>query len=54
MLGPEKREDSELEVIRLTAEQLANSLQLSVGQSERAMNGLFCNRRQREKCSCRD
>ena len=38
MLGPEQREDRQLEVIRLPLEQLDDALQLPVGQSESAMN----------------
>jgi hypothetical protein len=34
VLGPEKREDRELEVVRLALEQLDDALQLPVGQPE--------------------
>jgi hypothetical protein len=47
MLGPEEGEDCELEVVRLAPEQLADPLQLPIGKSERAMERLFCDRRQR-------
>jgi hypothetical protein len=51
VLGPEEREDGELEVVRVTAEELADPLQLPIGESERAMEGLFDDRRQRDDCS---
>jgi len=54
MLGPEEGEDSELEVVRLPAEKLADPLQLPICQSERTMEGLFDDRRQRGNCSCRN
>jgi hypothetical protein len=34
VLGPEQREDRQLEVIRLPAEQLADTVELPVGQTE--------------------
>ena len=40
VLGPEEREDRQLEVVRLALEQLDDALQLPVGQSECAVNGL--------------
>ena len=46
VLGPEQREDRELEVIRLPAEQVADSLELAVRQPEGAMKRLFRYRRQ--------
>ena len=46
VLGPEKREDRQLEVVRLALEQLDNALQLPVGQSESAVNGLIGDLRQ--------
>ena len=46
VLGPEQREDRELEVIRVPAEQVADSLELAVRQPEGAMKRLFRYRRQ--------
>jgi hypothetical protein len=46
VLGPEQREDRELEVIRLPAEQVADSVELAVRQPEGAMKRLFRYRRQ--------
>ena len=47
VLGPEQREDRELELIRLPAEQVADSVKLAVRQPEGAMKRLFRYRRQR-------
>ena len=46
VLGPEQREDRELEVVRVALEQPADTLQLPVGQPEGAVERLFCDRRQ--------
>jgi hypothetical protein len=46
MLGPQQREDRELEVIRLPAEQVADPVELAVRQPEGAMKRLFRYRRQ--------
>jgi hypothetical protein len=46
VLGPEQREDGELEVVRLALHQLADSVELPVGQAEGAMQRLFGDRRQ--------
>jgi len=46
VLGPEQREDRELEMIRLPAEQVADSVELAVRQPEGAMKRLFRYRRQ--------
>jgi hypothetical protein len=46
VLGPQQREDRELEVIRLPDEQVADSLELAVRQPEGAMKRLFRYRRQ--------
>ena len=54
MLGPEEGKDGELEMVRLPGQQLANPLQLPIGESERAMKGLFGDRRQENQCSCRN
>jgi hypothetical protein len=37
MLGPEQREHRELEVVRKTAEQVADTVELAVGEPEAAM-----------------
>jgi hypothetical protein len=37
VLRPEQREDGQLEVVRLTAEQLADTVELAVGQPEGAV-----------------
>jgi hypothetical protein len=47
MLGPEQREDGELEVVRLPLEQLTDSAVLAVGKTESAMERLFGDPRQR-------
>src|SRR5207245_1906651 len=46
VLRPEQREDGELEVVRLAAQQLADSVELPVGQAEGAMERLFGDLRQ--------
>jgi hypothetical protein len=51
VLGPQQREDRELEVIRLPAEQAADSLELAVRQPEGAMKRLFRDRRQNVESS---
>jgi len=51
VLGPQEREDRELEVIRLPAEQAADSLELAVRQPEGAMKRLFRYRRQNVESS---
>jgi hypothetical protein len=43
---PEKGEDGELEVVRLALEQLLDSVELPVGQTEGSMERLFCDPRQ--------
>ena len=47
VLGPEEREDRELEVVRLATHQLADTVELPVGEAEHAMEGLFRDRAQR-------
>jgi len=47
VLGPEQREDGELEVVRLPLEQLTDSAVLAVGKAESAMERLFGDPRQR-------
>ena len=51
MLRPEQREDRELEAVRIAAEQLADALQLPVGQPEGPVQRLFRDRRQRFESS---
>jgi hypothetical protein len=51
VLRPEEREDRELEVIRLTCEQLADSVELRVGETERPEERLFEDPRQRVECN---
>ena len=46
VLGPEQREDRELEVVRLTFQKLPDPLELTVGEPERAVQRLFRNLRQ--------
>ena len=46
VLRPEQREDGELEVVRVAPEQLLDSVELPVGQSEGAMERLFRDCRQ--------
>jgi hypothetical protein len=41
VLGPEQREDRELEVVRIAREQLADPLELLVGQPQRTVERLF-------------
>ncbi len=48
VLGPKEREDGELEVVRVSAQELADPLQLPISESERSMKGLFDDLRQRE------
>jgi hypothetical protein len=47
VLRPEQREDRELEVVRLAREQLTDSVVLGVGKTERPMERLFGDPRQR-------
>ena len=46
VLGPEQREDRELEVVRVAFEQAPDTLQLPVGEAEGPVERLFCDRRQ--------
>jgi hypothetical protein len=43
MLGPEQREDGQLEVVRRAPQQLLDTVELSVGQTERAVERLVGN-----------
>jgi hypothetical protein len=51
VLGPEQGEDGELEVVRLSLEQLADTVELPVGQAEGAVERLFCDPRQEYESS---
>jgi len=51
MLGPEQREDRELEVVRLTSEKTPDSLELAVREPERAVQSLFRDLRQKTSVS---
>jgi hypothetical protein len=46
VLRPQQREDRELEVVRLALEQLADAVELPVGETERAVERLFRDLRQ--------
>jgi hypothetical protein len=51
VLGPQEREDRELEMVRLPVEQVADPGELAVRQPEGAMKRLFRYRRQASECS---
>jgi hypothetical protein len=51
VLGPEQREDGELEIVRLPTEEFADSRVLAVGEPEGSMERLFRYRRQSLECS---
>jgi hypothetical protein len=51
MLGPEQREDGELEMVRLAFEKTPDSLELTVREPERAVQRLFRNLRQEASVS---
>jgi len=51
VLGPEQREDRELEVVRLAFEKIPDSLELAVREPERAVQRLFRNLRQEASVS---
>jgi hypothetical protein len=51
VLRPEQGEDSELEVVRLPCEQLADTRELAVGKTERPVKRLFEDARQRVECN---
>jgi hypothetical protein len=46
VLGPEQREDRELEAVRLAPEELPDTVELPVGQPEGAVERLFRDTRQ--------
>ena len=41
VLGPQQREDGQLEVVRLAARQVTDTVELPVREAEQAMEGLF-------------
>jgi hypothetical protein len=51
VLRPEEREDRELEVVRVAAEKLPDSIRFPVGETERAMERLFRYLRQAIQCN---
>jgi hypothetical protein len=51
VLGPQEREDGELEIVRLPLEEVADPGKLAVRQPEGAMKRLFRYRRQAIECS---
>jgi hypothetical protein len=51
VLRPEEREDRELEVIRIAAQQLDDARELPIGETECPVERLFDELRQREECS---
>jgi hypothetical protein len=51
VLRPQQREDCELEVIRLPLEQFADTRELIVGETERPVERLFEDPRQRIECN---
>jgi hypothetical protein len=46
VLGPEQRKDGELEAVRVAFQQLADALQLTVGEAEGTVQRLFRDCRQ--------
>jgi hypothetical protein len=51
VLRPEQGEDGELEVVRVAAEQLLDSVELPVGEPEGAVERLFRDGRQMIECN---
>jgi hypothetical protein len=51
VLRPEQREDGELEVVRLSPEQIADARVLAVGETECPVERLFEDPRQRIECN---
>jgi hypothetical protein len=51
VLRPQQREDRELEVVRLAREQFADSVELPVGKTERPVERLIEDPRQRVECN---
>jgi hypothetical protein len=50
VLRPEQREDRELEIVRIPAEQLVDPVGLPVGETESAVKRLFRDLRQVLQC----
>jgi hypothetical protein len=50
VLRPEQREDRELEMVRIPAEQLVDTVRLPVGETESAVKRLFRDLRQVPQC----
>jgi hypothetical protein len=51
MLGPQEREDGELEVVRVAAEKLPDSIGFPVGETKSAMERLIHDLCQAIQCS---
>jgi hypothetical protein len=51
VLRPEQREDRQLEVVRVAAEELPDSIRLPVGETESTVERLFGDRRQVIQCN---
>jgi hypothetical protein len=51
VLRPQQREDRQLEMVRVAVEQLADTVELPVGETERAVERLFRDLRQVVECS---
>ena len=52
VLRPEQREDGELEVVRVSAQEPADPLQLPIGEPECSMEWLFDDLRQMNDSRC--
>jgi len=50
VLGPEQREDGELEMVRLSPQQRLDTVRLPVGETESAVERLFRDLRQAPQC----
>src|SRR5207253_9188177 len=50
VLGPEQREDGELEMVRVSPQQLLDTVRLPVGETESAVERLFRDLRQVPQC----
>jgi hypothetical protein len=53
VLGPQQREDRQLEVVRVAFEQVADTVEFPVGQAEGPVQRLFGDLRQMEESSRR-
>jgi hypothetical protein len=49
VLGPEQREDGELEMVGVAVEQVADTVELPVREAEQAVEGLFRDGTQRKE-----